>query len=358
MRPAIANRPFTIISAVALIGAGLIGAGLFTGCGGSSSKSSSPANGAGALSGNWQVSLTNTSASTPVVSTESGFLVQSGKQLNGTLTFQSKTCSGAGVATGTADGSAVALNVNQPGLGIQLTGDTGTASVDGTGAAVCSTGNGSSGRSCLMGNYALLASGCGNSETGTWSAFHIASLSGTMNGALTQNSTGVTSPASVTLQQGTNSGGASAQVTGTLTPGIGASACIPSGQVSGQVSGNSVILAVVAGPDNTIGTIKGQIQGVWLPLGNGVLTEPMLDFTAKTSSYNFSVFKKCNLQSGADPDCLTPDLNNPECVVDPACTPDPLDPPKCPGPTNPKCTGVKLSNCEAGKGTLCQSGAC
>ena len=205
MRPAITNRPFKIMAAVALIGAGML-----TGCGGTSSVSSAPAAGTGALSGNWQVSLTNTSSGAPIVSTESGFLVQSGKLLNGTLTFQSKGCSGAGAASGTTDGSAVALNVNQPGLGIQLTGDTGTASVDGTGATACSPGSGSNGKSCLMGSYVLLASGCGSSETGTWSAFQIASLTGSMSGTLTQNKTGVISPVSVTLQQGTNTGGTSA----------------------------------------------------------------------------------------------------------------------------------------------------
>lgn len=152
--------------------------------------------------------------------------------------------------------------------------------------------------------------------------------------------------------------GTSATVTGTLTPGTGATACIPSGQIAGQVSGNSTILAILSGPDNTVGTIKGQIQGVWLPLGNGVLTEPMLDFSSKPSSYSFALFKKCNLQSGTDPNCVTPDLHNPECVTDPACTPDPLDPSKCPGPTSPKCTGIKLVNCETGTGTLCKSGSC
>lgn len=347
------NQKTKIATAVALICVGMWAA-----CGGKSSSSSTTTPGNGALSGNWQVALTNTSGKSPTVSTENGFLVQTGKQVSGNLTFRSKNCTGTGAVSGITDGATVAFTVNQPGLGINLTGDLGIASVDGTGAPTCTAGGASSGKSCLSGNYVLLASGCGSSESGTWTAYEIPPLSGTMSGTLIQNNTGVTSPASITLQQGPNQGGSSATVTGTLTAGSGASACIASGSVTGQVSGNAVILGILSGPDNTVGTIKGQIQGVWLSLGNGVLTEPVLDFTGKDSAYNFAIFKKCNLQSGTDPNCTTADLNNPQCVTDPTCTPDPLDPAKCPGPTNPKCTGVKLNNCEAGKGTLCQSGAC
>ena len=326
------------------------------GCGGSSpSKSTSPS---GALAGNWQVALTSTSGKKPKVSVETGFLQQSGNQVSGNLSFLSASCSGTGAVTGTADSSGVALVSSLPGLSVNLSGSAGMATLDTTGAMVCNPGGSATGgNNCLSGNYILLANGCGVSESGTWSAFQVQPLSGSMSGTLTQNGTGVTSPASITLQQGANTGGTSATVTGMFTPGAGATACIPAGPVNGQVSGNSVILAIQGGPDNTIGTIRGQIQGVWRPLGNGTLTEPILDFTAKNSSYNFSIVKKCNLQNGGDPNC-TPDPNNAECVTDPTCTPDPLDPSKCPGPTNPGCTGVKLNNCEAGKGSLCQSGAC
>ncbi len=334
----------------------LICVGMLTACGGSSS-SPAPPPGNGALSGNWQVALTSTSGKTSTVSNETGFLLQSGKQVSGSLTFQSKSCAGTGPVSGTADGSKVALTVNQPGLAVNLTGDTGTSSLDPSGALLCTPGNPSSGNSCVTGTYTLLASGCGSSESGTWAAFQVQPLNMTLSGTLTANGSGTTSTASVTFQQAANTGGASAVVTGTLTPD-GSDACVPSGPLTGQISGNAVILALLSGPDKTIGTIKGQIQGEWLPLGNANLAEPTLDFSAKTSLYNFAIYKKCNLQSGTDPNCLDPDLNNPQCVTDPTCTPDPLDPSKCPGPTNPLCTGVKVVGCEGGKGTLCQSGAC
>jgi len=283
-------------------------------------------------------------------------LLQSGKQVSGSLTFQSKSCAGTGPVSGTADGSKVALTVNQPGLAVNLAGDTGIASLDATGALLCTPGSPGSGNSCVTGTYTLLASGCGSSESGTWAAFQIQPLSETLSGTLTAN-TGATSTASVTLQQAANTGGASAVVTGTLTPD-GTSACVPAGTLNGQISGNAVILAIVSGPDKTIGTIKGQIQGVWLPLGNANLPKPTLDFSGEAASFKYTIYKKCNLQSGLDPNCVDPDLNNPQCVTDPTCTPDPLDPSKCPGPTNPQCIGIKVVGCEGGKGTFCKSGAC
>jgi hypothetical protein len=338
----------------------LVCVGILTACGGSSS-SRAPQPGSGALSGNWQVALTRTSGQSPVVSHEAGFLLQTGKQVGGSLTFQNNkgTCVGTGAVSGTADGSGVALTVNQPGLTVNLTGDTGIASLDPSGATVCTPGGGSAGgNSCLTGGYILLASGCGSSESGTWNGFQVQPLNMALSGTLTSNSTGATSTASVTLKQAANTGGASAAVTGTLTPAAGASACIPSGPLAGQISGNAVILAIISGPDKTIGTIKGQIQGLWLPLGNAALPEPQLAFPGKGTAYNFSIYKGCNLQSGNDPNCIDPDLNNPMCVTDPTCTPDPLDPSKCPGPKNPQCTGIKVVGCESGTGTLCQSGAC
>lgn len=52
------------------------------------------------------------------------------------------------------------------------------------------------------------------------------------------------------------------------------------------------------------------------------------------------------------------DVNNPICVVDPTCVPDPINPDNCPGPTNTQCTGIRIQGCESGLGTLCKSGAC
>ena len=323
-------------------------AGMLMGCGGSSSTSTTKP-GSGALTGNWQLALTNTSVKNPLVSKEAGFLTQDGKQVGGNLTFQSAVCSGTGPVTGTSDGSAVVLTVSQPGLDVNLTGNTGTESLDGTGTLVCTTGSSSSGSACMTGTYVLLARGCGKSESGTWNGFQQQPLTQTLSGTFTDNQAGGTSTLSAALTQGSVNG-TSAVVTGTLTPAVptGRGVCVaPGGATSailtGQISGNNVILSAIIGPDNTVGTVKGQIQAVWYPLGNGTLAEPVLDFTntpviSRGTSYAFNYFKSCPHNEGC-----TPDLNNPACVPD---------------PTNVNCTGIKYAPCEAGTGMLCKSGAC
>jgi len=340
-------------------------AGMLAGCGGSSSTSTMKS-GTGPLTGNWQFALTNTTVVNPLVSKEAGFLTETGNQVDGSLTFQGQTCTGSGPVSGTADASNVSFVVNQPGLDVNLAGAPGTESLDGTGTLVCTPGTSSSGTACLSGTYTLIARGCGKSESGTWTAFQMQPLNQTLSGTFTQNNTGNTSTMSATLQQGP-AAGTSATVTGTLTPAVpaGGTCVTPGGETSasltGQISGNSVILGTIIGPDNTVGTIKGQIQGVWYPLGNANFAESVLDFSntpgiSKGTAYAFTTFKGCNLSN--DPNCTQPDQNNPNCVVDPTCVPDPINPDKCPGPTNSQCTGIKIIGCEGGTGTLCKSGAC
>ncbi len=338
-------------------------AAMLVGCGGSGSSGTTKP-GSGPLSGNWQFALTNTSITNPIISKEAGFLAQTGNQVDGTLTFQGPACAGSGPASGTSDGSKVSLVVNQPGLDVNLTGADGTESLDSTGTMLCTPGSSTSGTACMTGTYTLFARGCGKSESGTWDAFQMQPLNQTLSGTLTARNTGNTSTMSAALQQGPGNG-TSATLTGTLTPAVpGGGTCVaPAGMTSapltGQISGNTVVLGVIAGPDNTIGTVKGQIQGVWYPLGNANFGEPVLDFsnTPKISNgtqYGFNTFVKCNLTNG--PSCTQPDLNNPMCVVDPTCVPSPTN--ICPGPTNPECTGIKIMGCEGGTGTLCKSGAC
>jgi hypothetical protein len=337
-------------------------AGMLAGCGGSSSSSGGTKPGTGPLTGNWQFALTNTSIVNPIISKEAGFLTQTGKQVDGNLTFQGPNCSGSGPIAGTADGSKLSFIVNQPGLDVNLTGADGTESLDGTGTLICTPGNTTSGTACMSGTYTLFARGCGKSESGTWNAFQIAPLSQTLSGTFTARNTGNTTTMSAMLQQG-SSNGTSATITGTLTPPVPGTTCTAAGgmtsaPITGQISGNSVVLGVMAGPDNTVGTIKGQIVGVWYPIGNPNFGEPVLDFsnTPKISNltqYDFNYFKAC--KHATDAGC-SPDLNNPQCIVDPTCVPSPTN--ICPGPTSTMCTGIIIQPCEGGTGTLCKSGAC
>ena len=339
---------------------------MLVGCGGSSASSPTKT-GSGVLTGNWQFALKNTTIVNPLVSKEAGFLAQDGKQIGGNLTFQSAKCSGSGSVTGTADGTRVLLKVNQPGLDVNLTGDSGMESLDATGTMVCTPGSSLSGSACMTGTYVLFARGCGKSESGTWSAFQVQSLTQTLSGTFTDTQSGGSTTLTAALTQGA-AGGTSALISGTLTPAVpsGRGVCVAPGgatsaSLTGQISGNNVILTTIIGPDNTVGTVKGQIQAVWYPLGNGTFTEPVLDFTntpaiSKGTSYVFNYLKSCNLFN--DPSCIVPDLSNPKCVIDHACVPDPTNPDKCPGPSNSMCTGIKSASCESGAGTLCKSGAC
>ena len=356
-----ANIQFKTKIAVVLV---LVCAGMLAGCG-SSSSSSTPKPGSGPLTGNWQFLLTNTNVSNPPITKQAGFLSQTGKQVDGTLTFQSSKCSGSGPVSGTSDGKTVSLIANQPGLDVNLTGAPGTESLDGTGTLVCTPGNSSSGSACLSGTYNLIARGCGKSESGTWNAFQMQPLTQTLSGTFTDNSTGTPTTMSATLQQGSASD-TSATLTGTLTPAVpaGRACVVPNGETSavltGQISGNSVILGTILGPDNTVGTVKGQIVAVWYPLGNANFGEPVLDFSntpqiSRGTAYNFSQFTACNPRTVSG---CSADVNNPICVVDPTCVPDPINPDNCPGPTNTQCTGIRIQGCESGLGTLCKSGAC
>lgn len=228
----------------------LLCAGMLAGCG--SSNSSSPTKpGSGPFTGNWQFALTNTTGANPPVSKEAGFLAQTGKQVDGTLTFQSSKCSGSGPVSGTSDGKAVSLIVNQPGLDVKLTGAPGTESLDGTGTLVCTPGNSTSGIACLSGTCVLIARGCGKSESGTWNAFQVQPLNQILSGTFTQNNTGNTSTLSATLSQGP-ANGTSATLTGGATVTL-------TGTVSGSTMGGSYNLVAAGCGKSETGTFTATL---------------------------------------------------------------------------------------------------
>src|SRR5579863_1323597 len=97
----------------------LLGSIALTACGGGGSNST----GKSLLSGNWQFALTN--PLTGAVKLESGFLLQSGSALNGTVLLTGGTvCAGIGSAQGQLQGSNVSIAVSQVGQTITLTGTT------------------------------------------------------------------------------------------------------------------------------------------------------------------------------------------------------------------------------------------
>lgn len=232
-------------------------------CGGSTSKSS--AADSGPLSGNWQFQLTTDNsfaspdqncapATTPPTPSfcVGGFLLQKTGTLSGQLAYtitvpsQPGTFCNSGSATvsGTVSGQNVTLTAVAGGQTFSLTG---TLTSDG---------------STMMGTYSSSGQGCGNAQSGVpWSATSVPPLSGAIQGGLHSVSSQVTNlqdrafPVTGTLSQGPNTGASSATVTGTLN--FQNYPCVETASVTGQISGNSVILRLIGLDGSNIGAIGG-----------------------------------------------------------------------------------------------------
>ena len=225
------------------LGTGWIAFCLFMiGCGGGSG-SSDPPSAAWPISGNWQMEMQKSSTATR---TQSGFLLEKNNAVSGSLIFAGTTCAGMGNVSGTVSGSDVSLSVEPTGLSIDLTGTLGPD------------------KASMSGNYAMLAAGCGKPETGTWTAALIKPLNGSFQGSFVSTRSGTTFPASAQIGQGANVGTASAPLTGTLS--ITGSSCFTTANISGLISGTSVVLNF----GESAGTQVGQVTGTSTPDGTSL----------------------------------------------------------------------------------------
>ena len=242
------------------------------GCGSSSKNSQT----APTLAGNWQFTMAAptdgsfggtastsqnncaTGSSNPCPLVMGGFLLPKNGAITGAVTYSLTTaaqqpgtfpCSGSAPVTGSLSGQTVSLTMQAGPQSFVLTG---TLSPDGT---------------TMMGTYSSIATqGCGTAQSGLqWSASVVPSVSGQIQGFLHSRVSHIQFNAAfpsdqdfgVTgfLTQGENTGASSATVTGTLVfdtsyPCLGSTA-----SVNGQVSGNSVVLQVIA----SNGLLTGQI---------------------------------------------------------------------------------------------------
>lgn len=208
-----------------------------TACGGGSS--SQPAG--GQLAGNWQFTLLRNPAQT-IIKTQSGFLLQAGESVTGTLMLGGATCTGLGSLTGTVSGNAVSFTVQQ------------------TAQTITMSGNLDAGGSSMSGSYTVLAQGCGVSESGIWSAVQVPAVTGTFSGTLTSLVDGSTASVTATLKQGSNTGANWAAISGTITSPAPSqpdlqSPCFTSGTISGSISGTEMVWNVLAGD----GSQQGQV---------------------------------------------------------------------------------------------------
>ena len=151
------------------------------------------------------------------------------------------------------NGTAVSLTVNQTAQSIGLTGKV--------------SGDGST----ISGDYSILSSGCGATETGTWTAEKIKTLSGTLTGEFTSGVVGVVPfEFTGTVTQGANTGATFATLAGSMTSGN--AVCLTDATISGNISGKSVVLNFLTSD----GLAAGQLTG-----------SASADATTVTGTYDF-----------------------------------------------------------------------
>jgi len=218
-------------------------------CGG---DTPTPSPGTGAVAGNWQFTMAVPSDNSFLGGIQGGFLLQNKSSVTGGVTYSilhppqggspAVLCnSGSAPITGTLSGQTVTLTVV---AGPQTFTLTGALSADG---------------STMMGTYTSTdGKGCGSAQTGLqWSAASVPALNGTIQGnfhvsidpALRDQDFLV----SGTLFQGANIGASNATVTGNLT--FQGYPCLTTASVNGQISGNSVILQIIASNGLNVGQI-------------------------------------------------------------------------------------------------------
>jgi hypothetical protein len=231
----------------------------------------------GSLSGNWEIQLfRHVNPNPPLVYT--GFLVQSGSNITGSLMFNlsavgSGQCEGVGSVNGTMDQQNVSLTINEQGEDVSLSG------------AVPATG------SALSGQFSSLAGGCTYyANTGTWTATSIAPLAGSFHGAFTSSTVPSNGAFNVTgtLNQGPNTGGDTATLSGNLVSSTTPNFCsyLSSATITGLISGTSVLINLY-GPNGMQITQLGQIGG-----SSTVTITP--DATSMTGTYSFpSISSSC-----------------------------------------------------------------
>jgi len=249
------------------------------GCGGVA-----PAPQAGALSGNWEIQLFRHVNPTPPL-VYSGFLVQSGNNITGSLLFNlsavgSGACEGVGTVNGTTDQQNVSLTINEQGEEISLSG--------------ASPASGSS--PALVGQFSSLAGGCTNyANTGDWTATNIASVGGSFHGTFTSTDVPSNGTFNVTgtMSQGPNTGGDTATLSGNIVASGTPNFCpyLSSATISGLISGTSMLMNLY-GPDGMQITQLGAIGG-----NSAVTITP--DATSVTGTYTFpSISSSCGGDEG------------------------------------------------------------
>jgi hypothetical protein len=226
-----------------------------SGCSTSNTKSTGTT---GSVTGNWQVTLTDSGLTNTPIS-QSGSLLQNEQAVSGNMLFTDSGCSGVGGVQGSVTGESVYLIVNPTGSQITLSGTLGKAS------DTSCTGT----ETCMGGTYTTVSTGCTDGKTvpstGTWMATLVAPLSGSITGTLNSNS-GAAYSVTGQVTQGKNTGSSSTPLSGTLT--FGGGFCYTSANIVGSISGTAVVMNL----SDSEGTQIGQISGTSSVDGSSVGT--------------------------------------------------------------------------------------
>jgi hypothetical protein len=228
----------------------LAGTNFLMGCGTTHSNASQSVT----VAGNWQFNMTAPSDNSFSGGMQGGFLLQNNGSVTGQVVYSiflpSQHASG-GTPTLCNGGSAPVVGAIQ-GQNVTLMAVAGNQSFSLTGTL---SANGST----MTGTYTSTdGQGCGTEQKGLqWSATSVLPLSGSIQGnfhsALDPHLRDQDFPVSGILTQGPNIGASNATITGTLN--FQGYPCLATASVNGQISGNSVILQIIAPNGLNVGQI-------------------------------------------------------------------------------------------------------
>jgi hypothetical protein len=217
----------------------------------------------GPLSGNWEITLNRHSNPVPLL--YSGFLMQSGDSITGSVIL-GDGCSGVGPVTGTVNGQDLSLTIGEFGQDLSLTGKVPTGAAPGS--------------ALITGEFSTLGGGCTSfPSTGVWSAVQVALLAGSFHGSLASSATPSNGTLNVTgtISQSANVGASNASLSGGMTAAGSTRFCpyLTTATITGLISGTSVLLTLY-GPD---GSVAGQIPATVNTAGkllNGTYSFPAI----------------------------------------------------------------------------------
>jgi len=209
---------------------------LLTACGNSNKSNSTP--NAASVAGNWQMSLQPSNPNWRPTA-QSGFLVENGGAIGGSMMFSDIACSGVGTVAGTVDGTDISFSVTPTGINIQFIGSLTQSTV-------------------MSGSYTILSSGCSGvysaPQTGTFTANLVTPLKGNIQGTFVSHG-GVTYPITGQLSQAANTGVSVANLSGTMST---SNYCFfTTTNITGAISGTSVVLNLVGSDGTAVGQISG-----------------------------------------------------------------------------------------------------